>query len=72
MSFIQNLYLCGLSLRHNQPILEPQGTFHILMESSDLRVTFFHSSPDVGHALVILLCRNDLVPQYGCEGDVVQ
>jgi hypothetical protein len=42
------------------------------MKTVDLRVTFLHSSLDVGHALIILLCNNDLIPQYWCEGDVVQ
>jgi hypothetical protein len=31
-----------------------------------------HSSLDVAHALIIILCSNDLTLQGGCEGDVEQ
>jgi hypothetical protein len=72
MGFIQNLLLESFPLWHNQSIFEPKGPFHIIAETSNLRVTFFHSSFDVGHAFIILLCGDDLVPQYGCEGDVEQ
>jgi hypothetical protein len=45
---------------------------HILTETLNFGVTFFLSSLDVGHALISLLFSNDLIPQYGCEGDVVE
>jgi hypothetical protein len=72
MSFIQNLLLLSFLLGYNQSFLEPQGSFHILVETSDLRVTFLHSSFDMTHDFIILLSGYDLIPQYGYEGDVVQ
>jgi hypothetical protein len=72
MDFIHNLLLQCFFLQHNQSFLESQGTFHILIEISNLWVTFSHSSLDVGHALVIPLCGDDLIPQYRHEDDVLQ
>jgi hypothetical protein len=72
MNFIQNLLFLGFFLWHNQSILEPQCAFHILMETSNLWVTISHSSLDMAHAFISLLCSNDLVPQGGYEGDVEQ
>jgi hypothetical protein len=70
MSFIQNLLFQDLFLWHNHPILKPQCTFCILMEANNLWFTFLHSSLDVAHALIILLCCNDLTHQGGCGGNV--
>jgi hypothetical protein len=72
MSFIQNLLFECCFLRHNQSILEPQDSFCILMETSNLWITFSYPSLYIAHALVIPLCSNDLIPHDGCEGDVVQ
>jgi hypothetical protein len=47
MGLIQNLLLQSIFLGHNQSLFEPQGPFRILMETSDLQVTFFHSSLDM-------------------------
>jgi hypothetical protein len=42
------------------------------METSDLQVTFSHSSLNMTHAFVILLSSYDLSPQGWREGDVEQ
>jgi hypothetical protein len=42
------------------------------VETRDLQVTFLHSSFDVAHAFIFLLSGYDLIPKYGCEGDVEQ
>jgi hypothetical protein len=55
-----------------QSFLEPQGSFDILMETSDLRVTLLHSSFDMTHAFIILLSGYKIIRQYGCVGDVLQ
>jgi hypothetical protein len=55
MGFIQNLLLQSLFLWYNQPFLEPQGPFRILVETTDLWVTLLHSSYDMTHAFIILL-----------------
>jgi hypothetical protein len=55
MGFIQNLLFQSLFPRHYRPLLELQGSLGILMETSDLWVTFFHSSLNMIHAIVILL-----------------
>jgi hypothetical protein len=60
--FIHNLLLESFSLWHNQSILEAQGPFHILVETSDLWVTFLHSPFDMAHAFIILLNSDDLIP----------
>jgi hypothetical protein len=65
MSFIQNLLFLVLFLGHNQPIIEPQCIFCILVEMSNLWATFLHSSFDVGHGFVIIFCSNDLTLQGG-------
>jgi hypothetical protein len=70
MSFIKNLPFKCFFLRHNQSILEPQGTLRIFAETSNFWVTFLYPSLDVGHTRIVLLCGNDLTPQSGCEGDV--
>jgi hypothetical protein len=71
MSFIQNLHFQGFFLWHNQSIHEPQCSFQILVETSNIWVILSHSSLDMAHAFIILLRYNDLTPQVGCEGDVV-
>jgi hypothetical protein len=58
--------------RHYQFLLEPQGSFNILAETSDIRVTFLHSSLNMTHAFVILLSSYDLIPQGWREADVEQ
>jgi hypothetical protein len=72
MGLIQNLLLESFSLRHNQSILEPQCSFRILAEASDLWVPFLHSSLDMTHAFIILLSSYDLIPQGRHEDDVEQ
>jgi hypothetical protein len=72
MCFIQNLLLESLLLQHNQSLFEPQGPFYILVKTSDLWVTFLHSSLNMTHAFIILLSDYDLIPQCGREGDVEQ
>jgi hypothetical protein len=72
MGFIQNLLLQGFFLWHNQSILEPQCAFCILVLTSDLWVTLSHSSLDMPHASITLLCSNDLIPPGMCEGNVEQ
>jgi hypothetical protein len=72
MGFIQNLLLESFSLGHYQPFLEPYGPFCILVKTSDLRVTFSHSSLNMTHAFAILLSSYDLRPQGWREGDVEQ
>jgi hypothetical protein len=72
MGFIQNLLLQSFFLRHYQFLLEPQGSFNILAETSDIRVTFLHSSLNMTHAFIILLSSYDLIPQGWREGDVEQ
>jgi hypothetical protein len=62
MGFIQNLLLENFFLGHNQSFLKPQGPFHILAETSDLRVTFLHFSLNMTHAFISLLSSYDLVP----------
>jgi hypothetical protein len=69
MRLIQNLVLQGFFLCHHQSIYESQCAFGILMETSDLRVTISHTSLDMPHAFIVLLCSNDLTPQGGCEDD---
>jgi hypothetical protein len=70
--FIQNLLLESSTLWHNQDFLEPYGTFCILVETSDLRVTLLHPSLDMTHSIIILLRSYDLDPQGRHEGDVEQ
>jgi hypothetical protein len=70
MGFIQNLLLQIFLLMHYQSLLEPQGSFRILVETSDLRVTFIHSVLDMVHAFVILLSSYDFLPQGRRKGDV--
>jgi hypothetical protein len=72
MGFIQKLLFHSFSPWHNQPFLESEGPFHILVETSDLRVTFSHSSLDMIIAIVILLSIYDLSPQGRREGEVEQ
>jgi hypothetical protein len=62
MGFIQNLLFQSLFPRQYQSLLEPQGSFRILMETSDLRVTSFHSSLNMIHAFIILLSSYGLIP----------
>jgi hypothetical protein len=69
ISFIQNFLLQSFFLGHYQSILEPQGSFCILAETSDLQVTF-HSALDMVHAFVILLSSYDFIPQCRSKGDV--
>jgi hypothetical protein len=71
MGSIQNLLLESLSLRHNQSFLEPQGPFRILVETSDLRITFLHSSLDMTHTFIILLSSYYLI-LYGRQEDDVE
>jgi hypothetical protein len=63
MGFIQNILLESFSPWHNQPFLEPLGPFPILVETSDLQVTFSHSSLNMTHAFIILLSNYGLSPQ---------
>jgi hypothetical protein len=42
------------------------------METSDLWVILSYSSLSMPHALVVLLCSNDLTHQSCCESDVEQ
>jgi hypothetical protein len=70
MGFIQNLPFWGFLLWHNQSTLEPQCAFRIVTERSNLWVTISHSSLEMAHAFIALLCNNDLAPQGVCEGDV--
>jgi hypothetical protein len=70
MGFIQNLLLQSFLLRHYQYLLEPQGSSHILIETSDLWVTFLHSYLDMIHAFVILLSNYNFIPQGGRKGDL--
>jgi hypothetical protein len=72
MSFINNPLFQGFFLWHNQPIIEPQCAFHILVETSDLWITLSHSSVDMPHAFIMFWCSNDLTPQGRCESVVVQ
>jgi hypothetical protein len=72
MGFIQNLLLESFSPWQNKPFLEPQGLFRILVVTSDLWVTFSHSSLNMPLAFVILLSSYDLRPQDWHEGDVEQ
>jgi hypothetical protein len=37
-----------------------------------LAPSFLHSPPYMRHSFIILFLNNDLIPQYGCEADVVQ
>jgi hypothetical protein len=62
MRFIQNFLLESFSLWHNEPFLEPQGSFRILVKASNLRVTFLHPSLDMAYAFIILLSNYDLIP----------
>jgi hypothetical protein len=71
MSFIQVLLFQGLFLWHDQFILEAQCSLRILVETSNLWVTFLYPSLDVCHTLIIFLGCIDLTLQGGCEGDVV-
>jgi hypothetical protein len=71
MGFMQNL-LQSFFPRNYQSLLEPQGSFGILMETSDLQVTFLHSSLNMTHAFIILLSSYDLIPQGWRKGDVEQ
>jgi hypothetical protein len=70
VGFSQNLLLQCLCPRHYQYLLEPQGSFRILAETSDLRVTFLHSSLKMIYAFVILLSSDDFIPQGRRKGDV--
>jgi hypothetical protein len=72
MDFIQNLLFENFSPWHNWSFLEPYGSFRILTETSDLWVTFSHSSLNMTHAFVILLSSYDLSLQGWHEGDVEQ
>jgi hypothetical protein len=72
MSFVKNLLFQGCSLWHYQSYFEPQCAFRILAETCDLLVTFSHSSLDMPHAFITLLCVNDLSPQGRCESNVEQ
>jgi hypothetical protein len=62
MGFVQNLLFQSLFPRHYQSLLELQGSFRTLTETSDLLVTFFHSSLNMIHAFIILLSSYDLIP----------
>jgi hypothetical protein len=62
MGFMQNILLQSFFLRHYQSLLEQQGSFCILTESSNLRVTFLHSSLNMNHGFIILLSSYDLIP----------
>jgi hypothetical protein len=62
MGFVKNLLFQSLFPRHYQSLLELQGFFRILMETSDLQVTFFHPSLNMFHVFVILLSSYDLIP----------
>jgi hypothetical protein len=70
VGFIQNLLFQSVLLRHYQSLIEPQGSFRILMKTSDLRVTFLHSALNMIHAFVILLSSYDFIPQCSCKGEV--
>jgi hypothetical protein len=72
MDFVQNRLFQSLFPRHYHSLLELQGSFCILMETCDLRVTFFHSSLNVIHAFIILPSSYDLIPYGLCKGDVEQ
>jgi hypothetical protein len=72
MGFIQNLLLQSFFQRHYQSLLEPQGSFHILAETIDLRVTSFHSALDMVHVVIILLSSYDFILQGWPESDVEQ
>jgi hypothetical protein len=72
MGFIQNLLLQCFFLRHYKSLLEPQGSFCILTETSDLWVTFLHSSLNMTHAFIFLLSSYDHIPHGWREDDVEQ
>jgi hypothetical protein len=55
----------SLSLNH-------KGPFCILVETSNIWVTFLHPSLDMTHTFIILLSSYDLIPQGRREDDVEQ